>query len=170
MTITDQLLLIAQRVANLQPGFFDVKSSARGDDATSAYMRDLRSAVEAQLGRGYSEHRICGDHRLAMDFFIERDRTVIEVAFGLRNSNSEFERDILKVLMAREAGVEVRRLVFIAKPGGEKRVSQASSRAIVEWAARNHQLEIAVRDLADTSSRPKAHSVGQPKERRSTES
>jgi hypothetical protein len=164
MTITEQILLIAQHVANHQPGFFTVKSSERGDDATSAYMRDLRSAVEAQIGKDYSERRICGDNKLAVDFFIEQERAVIEVAFGLRNSNSEFERDILKVLMAREAGAEVRRLIFIAKPGGEKRISQASSRAMVAWAARNHQLEIVARDLAHVLPRRNMHSGVRPKE------
>ena len=153
MTITDQLLSIAQRLANRQPGFFAVKSSGYGDDANNAYMRDLRSAVKAETGTDYSERRICGDNKLAVDFFIEEERTVIEVALGLRNSNSEFERDILKVLMAQQAGARVRRLVFIAKPGGEKRVRQASSGAMVEWAARNHQLEIVVCDLANTSRR-----------------
>jgi len=124
-----------------------VKGSGPGDDANNAYMRDLRSAVKAETRTDYSERRICGDSKLAVDFFIEQEHTVIEVALGLRNSNSEFERDILKVLMAQEAGARVRRLVFIAKPGGEKRVRQASSSAMVEWVARNHQLEIVVRDL-----------------------
>jgi hypothetical protein len=153
MTITDRLLSIAQRVANRQPGFFVVRDG-HGMEATIAYMRDLRSALAAETGRDYSERRICGENNLTVDFFIEPEHTVVEIALSLRNSNSEFERDILKVLMAQEAGAQVRRLVFVAKPGGEKRARQASSHAMVEWAARSHQLEIVVRDLADPSAWP----------------
>ena len=46
------------------------------------------------------------------------------------------ERDILKAVMAQDAGHAVRRLVFIAKPGAAKKCAQPSSRAIIDWAAR----------------------------------
>jgi len=147
MAITDQILTLAQQLADIRPTFFAKKGPGAGDDDTNAYMRELRTAVEKATGKDYSEKRICGDNNLAVDFFIEQEETVIEVALSLRNPNCEFERDILKVLMAQEAGIRVKRLVFVAKPGGEKRVRQPSSQAMVAWANRNHKLEIVVRDL-----------------------
>jgi len=49
--------------------------------------------------------------------------------------------------MAQEAGIAIERLILLAKPGGIKRVRQPSSQAMVAWAARNHNLEIIVREL-----------------------
>lgn len=82
-----------------------------------------------------------------MDFFVPAEETVIEVALSLRNPNCEFERDILKVLMAQEAGTRITKLVLIAKQGGVNRLSQPSAKAMIAWAARKHSLEIVVHDL-----------------------
>jgi hypothetical protein len=154
MSVSDEILTIAQQLADLRPTFFTKKGPGAGDDDTNAYMRELRAAVEKATGNDYSEKRICGDNALAVDFFLEKEKTVIEIALSLSNPNCEFERDILKVLMAQEAGVQVKRLIFLAKPGGEKRVRQPSSQAMVAWATRNHGLEIIVRDLRSAAAVP----------------
>lgn len=147
MSVTDNIIILAQQLADNWPTFFEKKGPGAGDDDTNAFMRELRAAVEQATGKDYSEKRICGDNNLAVDFFVEEEQAVIEIALSLRNPNCEFERDILKVLMAQEAGVRVKRLVLVAKPGGQKRVGQPSSQAIVAWAWRMHGLEIVVRDL-----------------------
>jgi len=155
MSVTDEILALAQQLADLRPTFFTKKGPGAGDDDTNIYMRELRAAVEKATDTDYSEKRICGDNALAVDFFVEHEETVIEIALSLRNPNCEFERDILKVLMAQEAGVRVKRLIFLSKAGGEKRVRQPSSQAMVAWAARNHGLEIIVRDLRSPAVAPK---------------
>jgi len=154
MSVTEQILAIAQQLADLRPTFFAKKGPGAGDDDTYAYMREMRAAVEKATGKDYAEKRICGDSALCVDYFIEQEETVIEIALSLRNPNCEFERDILKVLMAQEAGVRVRRIIFLAKPGGEKRVRQPSSQAMIAWAARNPGLEIIARDLRSAVGAP----------------
>lgn len=151
MTLTDQILALAQRLADVRPTFFTKKGPGAGDDDTNAYMRELRAAVKKATGKDYAEQRICGDNNLTVDYYVEEEQTVIEIALSLRNPNCEFERDILKVLMAQEAGIPVKRLVLLAKPGGVKRAAQPSSQAMITWAARNHGLEIIVRDLQPIS-------------------
>ena len=123
MSVTDQILALAQQLADLRPTFFTKKGPGAGDTDTNAYMRELRAAVEKATGKDYAEKRICGDNNLAVDYYIEQEQTVIEIALSLRNPNCEFERDILKVLMAQEAGVSVKRLILLAKPGGDKRAT-----------------------------------------------
>ena len=118
MSVTDQILTLAQQLADLRPSFFTKKGPGAGDNDTIAYMRELRAAVEESTGTDYAEMRICGDNNLAVDYYIEQELTVIEIALSLRNPNCEFERDILKVLMAQEAGVLVKRLILLAKPVG----------------------------------------------------
>ncbi len=77
----------------------------------------------------FSEKCISGNNGLRVDFYFPGEKTVVEVAMGLRNSNSEFERDILKVLMAGEGSVK--RLVFLTKPGGIARTNCPGARAII---------------------------------------
>ena len=43
-----------------------------------------------------SERRLCGDTSFAADFFFQDDATIVEIALGLINPASEFEKDILK--------------------------------------------------------------------------
>lgn len=48
--------------------------------------------------------------------------------------------------MAQDEGHAVRHLVLISKPGAAKRLAAPSSRAIVAWAARAHDLTITVHE------------------------
>lgn len=154
MSVTDQIIALAQQLADLRPTFFHKKGPGAGDHDTKNYMRELRASVKTATGTDYAEKQICGNNSLAVDYYIEKEQTVIEVALGLGNPNCEFERDILKVLMAQEAGVPVGRLILLAKPGGVRRARQPSSQAMIAWAARNHNLEIIARDLQPIAAVP----------------
>ena len=137
----------AQILAELRPRFFEIKGAGRGDHDTIQYMADLRKAAEQATGTDYSEKRICGTNKLAVDFYVAEERTIIEIALSLRNPNSEFEKDVIKALMAKEEGFQVQRLFFISKPGGEKRLEQPGAQAIISWAREMHNLDIHVQDL-----------------------
>ena len=110
-------------------------------------MQELRYRATNLLGQDYSEQKVCGDNGLAVDFFFPNESAILEVALSLRNSNTEFERDILKALMAQEAGHSVTRLQFLSKPGAISKHMQPSSRAIISWALRNHGLKVEIREL-----------------------
>ena len=116
-----------------------------GDRATWAYMQKLEELATAEFNEDFSEKCISGNNGLRVDFYFPDEKTVVEVAMGLRNSNSEFERDILKALMAGEESVK--RLVFLTKPGGIARTNCPSARAIIDWAQRIHDLTVNVIEL-----------------------
>ena len=118
-------------------------------------MKELRARVKAALGDKLAEQHICGENNLAVDFYVCDEATIIEVALSLRNSNSEFERDIFKALIARDKGHPVKRLVFISKPGAKKRHCSPSSEAIVEWVKRHCGIEIEMYELVDTADTTK---------------
>jgi hypothetical protein len=101
----------------------------QGDHATKAYMKELGEMATDEFKEDFSEQCISGNNGLRVDFYFPGEKTVVEVAMGLRNSNSEFERDILKVLMAGEGSVK--RLVFLTKPSGIARTNCPSARAIL---------------------------------------
>lgn len=150
MKRSETIIQLAQRIADERSDFFKPKGPGAGNKDTNSFMRELGTRVRDALGVNVSEQDICGDNKLAVDFYVPDEDTIIEVALSLRNSNSEFERDILKALMAKECGHSVKRLVFVSKPGAIKRHKQPSSKAIVSWVKRNHQITIEIRELEPT--------------------
>lgn len=148
----EQLVTLAQAVADERPAFFDIKGPGKGDKATNQFMAILRDHALAQFGQDFAERRICGANRLSVDFYFRDEKTIVEVALSLRNPSSEFDRDILKALIAKEARCPVKRLLFISKPGARKRCSQPGARAIVDWVERAHGIEIEIHELQRASS------------------
>jgi hypothetical protein len=141
------LITLAQALARERPGFFEIKGPSVGDKDTAAFMRELRRRAEATFGVDCAEQKVCGPNGLCVDYYFPEDATIVEIAMGLRNPNSEFERDILKAIMAQDAGHEVKHLVFIAKPGALKKCCQPSSRAIIDWAGRAHGLVVSLHEI-----------------------
>lgn len=105
MTNAQQLLRLAQRLAWRHLGFFvKGKGPGRGNHATNAFMADLRRAAEARFGPGLAERRICGSNDYCVDFYFEGEGTIVEVALGLPNPHTEYERDVVKAVLAKDSG------------------------------------------------------------------
>jgi hypothetical protein len=49
--------------------------------------------------------------------------------------------------MAKECGHDVRRLVFISRPGAAKKCRQPGHAAMIRWAREKHSLEVDVLEL-----------------------
>jgi hypothetical protein len=141
------LLALAQALAEERAGFFEIKGPSAGDKDTAAFMAELRTRAKTAFGHDFAEQKICGPNGLCVDYYFPEDMAIVEIAMGLRNPNSEFERDILKAIMAQDAGHAVTRLVFLAKPGATKKCNQPSARAIIDWAARAHGLAVTVHEI-----------------------
>ncbi len=151
---SEQLIRLAQQIADQRPRFFERKGAGKGDKDTNSFMGELRARARQAFGRDFSEQIISGENtKLAVDFFFPDEGTIVEIALSLRNPQSEFERDILKAVMAKEKGSNVRRLVFLSKPGAAKRHRQPSSEAITSWLERNHEIELSIRELSDRHPR-----------------
>lgn len=144
-----QLIELAQKIAGKTPNFFETKGPGIGNKATNRFMEDLRISAKQTFGEDFSERKICGENNLAVDFYFPDEKTIIEVALSIHNPQSEFERDILKAIMAKHQGWGVDHLAFISKPGGEKLHEQASSKAIISWTEINQEIKISIHDLSD---------------------
>ena len=142
-----RLLELAREIASAIPDFGKVKGPGAGDRATQSFMRKLGDRAHKAFGEDHSEKKICGDNKFAVDFYFPEEATIVEVALGLPNPASEYEKDILKALMAQDLGHEVRRLFFISRPGAAKKCSEPGRDALTQWAAK-HQLAIEVHELA----------------------
>jgi hypothetical protein len=147
VTAAKRLLALAQAVADERPTLFVSKGPGVGDKDTNAFVAELRRRAHAAFGTDHAEQTICGASGLRVDYYFPGDATIVEVAFLLKNSPSEFEKDILKAIMAQENGQPVRQLVFIAKPGALKSCNAPGRRSIIDWAARAHGLTISIFEL-----------------------
>lgn len=150
-----KLLALAREIASTNPDFHAVLGPGVGDRATQAFMRQLRERAADIFRRDYSERKICGETSFAVDFYFPDEGTIVEVALGLPNPGSEFEKDILKAIMAQESGNNVRCLFFISRPGAAKKCGQPGRKAVKEWALVKHKLLIEIHELD-----------GQPRRRR----
>ena len=151
MSKTEQLCTLAKNLASDWPQFFEKLGPGAGDHATQAYMTKLNARAFETFNEDYSQKHISGDNGLCVDFYFPDEATVIEIAMGLRNSSSEFERDILKAIMAQDAKTNnlVTRLIFLTKPPGRVRTNSPSRRAIIAWAHQAHSLSIEVREFVN---------------------
>jgi hypothetical protein len=146
--------------------FFEVRGPGAGDHATNAFMRDLRARARREFRADYAEQRICGKNGFTVDYYFPSEATIVEVALGLSKPTTEFERDVLKAVMAKDTGHPVRRLFFISKPGAGKKCAQPGRTAIINWARDNYAIDVIVRDLrlsprSNLTSRRKG-STGRP--------
>lgn len=143
----DQVVQLARELVSNPTGFSAVLGPGAGNKATNAFMRALRAKAEAALGEDFSEKAICGKNRLCVDFYFPDEGTILEVALGLPNPNTEFEKDIIKAIMAVERGNRVQRLVFISRVGAVAKCAQPGRVAMIEWARANHGIAVEVTEL-----------------------
>lgn len=141
-----QLVLMAKEIASADPDFQSVKGPGKGDHATNHFLHLLQNRAEAVFGIDLSEKKICGMTSYAVDFYFPDEATIVEVALGLPNTSSEYEKDILKAIIAQEH-TRVERLLLISRPGGAKKCRQPGRLSLKEWALRKHQLTVEVEDL-----------------------
>ena len=99
------------------------------------------------FGGDYSEARLCGDNAMAVDFYFPDEGTVIEIALGLKNPNTEFEKDILKAVIAKSMGHHIDRLLFVSKPGGCRKCRQPGRQRVRDWLETEHSISTDVSDL-----------------------
>jgi hypothetical protein len=142
-----RLLAIARELAASDQTFQAVRGPGKGNNATNGFMRELRARALAAFGTECGEQRLCGQTSLAVDFYFPRERTIVEVALGLPNPGCEYEKDILKAIMAQDLGHKVRRLFFISRPGAVKKCAQPGRLAVSKWAKSRHDLLIEVHEL-----------------------
>lgn len=150
-----QLLELARAIADETSDFHATKGPGIGDHATNAFMTALRAAARSAFGGDFHELSILRGTAYAADFYFDSEATIVEVALGLPNSASEFEKDVIKAIMAQDSGLAVRRLYFISRAGAIKQCDQPGRRAIAKWAQEKHGLAIEVHELG-----------GEPRKRR----
>ena len=145
-----KLLSFARKISAENLVFQAVLGPGDGNRATSAFLKQLQKHSLEIFGKDFSEQKVCGDTSQAVDFYFPDEETIVEVALGLQNPASEFEKDILKAIMAKEYGHKVSRLLFISRAGAERKCQQPGRAAVMKWALEKHGVVIEVQELAGT--------------------
>lgn len=119
-----RLLAIAQELAVENGAFHTVLGPGDGNRATNSFIATLRTKAKEEFGSDFAEQKICGSTSQAVDFYFPQEATIVEIALGLPNPGSEFEKDVLKAIIAQDCGFNVKRLRFISRPGAIKKCAQ----------------------------------------------
>jgi hypothetical protein len=149
-----QVLRLAQSIANEQKDFFLRKGPGRGDRSTAEFIQSLHEQLAAGSGGGFvggiepEKTFVDSVSGARVDFWIPAEQTIIEIALGLRNPLSEFERDVLKALIARDEGIPISTLVLLGKPSALKRTSAPWCQHVIKWAA-TRGLRVCVLELVE---------------------
>lgn len=133
MTKAEQLFAWAQELANSDPEFHLVKGPGAGNQRNNDFVRRLQARATSEFAQRFDEHIVCNDTDLRADYYFPDEATIVEIALGLPNPNTEFEKDILKALVAKDRGFPVDRLIFISRPGARKKCSQPGRAAKVAY-------------------------------------
>lgn len=139
---------IARTLVNDWPRFSPMLEPNAASRGIAAFKAELRSRAFADFCVDYAEKAICTDG-LTVDYYI--GSTVVEIALNLRDPNSEFERGILKCIMAMGNLHAITRLLFLAKPGARARCNTPTRRALAAWAEREQGLVVDVIEFGPTS-------------------
>jgi hypothetical protein len=143
-----RLFVAAQKIAEQTPDFFKTKGPGAGDHASLVFMAHLRKISKEIFGsKCISEHKVCEGTAFVVDFYFPDDATVVEIALSLDKPISEYERDIFKCLLARDKGCAVKKLLFIAKPGGHRKNNAPGPKAISRFVREKFGLEVEILEL-----------------------
>jgi hypothetical protein len=144
----DELFELAQKIADEKPTFFDKKGPGIGNRDTNSYTEELKKRAKDKFGYDLAEQPICGDNKSTVDFYFREEETIVEVALSLWNSLSEFEKDIIKAILALKVGGHpVKKLLFVSKRGAEKRRENPLSRSIISWVKKDYGIDVEIKEL-----------------------
>ena len=140
----EKFIGIARTLVSDWPRFYPMLAPQAARFGIRAFKSELRSRAFAEFCVDYAGKPICGGV-FSFDYLI--GSRVVEIAMNLRDQNSEFERGILKVLMAQSELLTVTHLLFLAKTGARARCDIPTRKAVVAWAEREYGVRVEVREL-----------------------
>ena len=146
-----QLIELAATEAALRADFLVAKGPGVGDRSTSEFMAALKRKAESLFGPDVAEREVVKRAGVRVDYWFEPEATIIEIALGLKNPLSEFERDVLKAVVARHEGRAVTHLVLVGKPGAVKRATSPWYQRVIEW-AKSQGVEVTIADLPSNAA------------------
>src|SRR6185369_14213899 len=120
MNKAERILQLAQENADAY-GIFDAKRAGSGDQYTKEVVDPLKFLAIEEMGSEVANQFLSKETRQAVDFWLEDAHTIVGVEFNMFSSSPLFEKEAFKALLAKDAGRDVRHLIFIGDPGSVRR-------------------------------------------------
>jgi len=139
---------IAQRVARRFPEFYQAKGSGLSPKVRTAFLQRLEKEVRKELRGVRVEEPVSAFTRAAFNFYLPATATAIEIALPLWESDSDFERDLFKCLLASEQGKPVDRLVFIGCQGTRETSELPCRQAILKYVEEKYGLAVSMMEIS----------------------
>ncbi len=137
---------IAQRVAKRFPEVS--QGSAITPRQRAEFIRRLEKEVQKELRGVLIEEPLSSFSRATFNFYLPSTSTAVEIALPLWESDSEFERDLFKCLLASDEGKPVDRLVFIGCKGTKITSELPCRQAILRYVLDKYGLAVSMMELS----------------------
>ena len=141
---------IAQRVAHRFPEFHQGKGRPLSSKVRTAFLARLEKEVRKEMHGVRVEEPVSTFARAAFNFYLPETATAIEIALPLWESDSDFERNLFKCLLASEQGMPVDRLVFIGGRGTRATSALPCRQAILKYVQDKYGLVVSMMEISLT--------------------
>ena len=146
MRKAERILQLAQENADSYD-IFNARRFGSGDLYTKEVVDHLKFLVTEELGPGVANQFLSKENRQSVDFWLEDEHTIMAVEFNMFTSSPLLEKELFKALLAKDAGRDVRHLILIGDPGSVRRHQVPTTRSIIAWVEREHQIRVQILEL-----------------------
>jgi hypothetical protein len=150
MTTAHRIFQLAQEGADAYR-MFKLRRAGAGTLFVNEVINNLKFLVAQELGNGVVNQFLSKANRQMVDFWLEDEHTIVEVEFNILTLPPVLEKEVFKALLAKDAGIDIRRLVLIGDPGAALLSHAPTPASIIEWVERQHQIRVEIWDLNDMS-------------------
>ncbi len=147
MNREQQIITWVQASASRHGRFTKKWGPGEGNKITNRIMKEVEALVGTELGACIAEQKLTPHSDQSVDYWLEAERTVIEVEFSLSNPAAVLQKDMLKVMLGIEAGRKIDRLVLVGGPGSERRLDLPSAQEVIGFAKRQFRVHVVVHEL-----------------------
>jgi hypothetical protein len=130
--------------------FFDARKQGSGSAYTKEVIDALDYLVMEELGVGIVNQFLCKESRQMVDFWLPDEHAIVELELNLASAAPLLEKEVVKALLAKDAGQDVRQLILIGDPGSLHRHQSSTAKAVIKWAERQHQLRVEIWELLES--------------------
>lgn len=131
--------------------FFGARKQGSGTAYTKEVIDALDYLVMEEMGAGIVNQFLCKESRQMVDFWLPDEHAIVELELNLAGATPLLEKEVVKALLAKDAGQDVRHLILIGDPGSVQRHQSSTAKAVMHWVERQHQIRVEIWELMETA-------------------
>ena len=128
---------------------FKLRRAGAGTPFVNEVINHLKSLVAQEFGTETVNQFLNKESGQSVDFWLEDEQTIMEMEFSIFSLPPVLEKQVLKALLAKDAGKDVQHLILIGDPDSVLLSQAPTPISIVEWVERRHQIRVQTWELKD---------------------